>query len=217
MPSSPQPIRVATPAHKAAAVRHLKRADPVMARIIAAVGPCRYAARVDATPFEFIIRAIIYQQLSTRAAATIHARFSALFSGKPEAGAVMALGDATIRGAGISPQKLRYLRDLCAHVQADALPLDRLESMTDDEVAAALTMVKGIGRWSAQIFLMFRLGRLDVLPELDLGIRKAVQRAYRTRALPSPERVMKIGRPWSPYGTIAAWYLWRSLDGPAAV
>jgi DNA-3-methyladenine glycosylase II len=117
-----------------------------------------------------------------------------------------------MREAGLSRQKIAYLRDLAAHVDGGTLPLDEIESMTDDEVIKHLVQVKGIGRWTAQMFLMFRLGRPDVLPELDLGIQNAIQRAYRLRKRPLPERVRRIGSKWSPHSTIACWYLWRSLD-----
>jgi DNA-3-methyladenine glycosylase II len=109
---------------------------------------------------------------------------------------------------------VRYVKDLAAHVRDDLLPLGGVETMEDDEVIAALTRVKGIGIWSAQMFLIFRLGRADVLPVLDLGIRKGVQRAYGLRRLPAPGYVQRVGKRWSPYSTIASWYLWRLLDQP---
>ena len=113
---------------------------------------------------------------------------------------------------GLSPQKLRYIRDLCARVLDGSLPLDHIETLTDDEVIAALTAVKGIGRWTAEMFLIFRLHRPDVLPVGDLGIVNAVRRAYRLRKAPTPARLTKIGEPWRPYRSIACWYLWASLD-----
>lgn len=198
------------------AVTHLKRADPVMARIIARVGPCRFGPVRAGSHFYHIARSIVYQQLSGKAAGTIHARFVALYDGpEPAPGAVAATADAALRAAGLSRQKAAYLKDLAAKVEAGALPLDRIETLPDDEVIAALTRVKGIGTWSAQMFLMFRLGRPDVLPVLDLGIRKAVRAAYGLRSLPSEQRLRRIGRPWSPHATVASWYLWRSIDGAA--
>ena len=115
----------------------------------------------------------------------------------------------------MSRQKAAYIRDLAGHVHRGDLPLENIASLTDAEITAALTKVKGIGKWSAQMFLMFRLGRPDVLPDLDLGIQKAIKLAYGLRSLPKPKRVLKIGKPWSPYSTVASWYLWRSIDGPA--
>jgi len=198
------------------ALLHLRRADPVMERVIRHVGPCRFGPRTDHTHFYHLCRAIVYQQLSTKAAATIHARFIELFdTPAPPPGAVAAMSAARLRGAGLSKQKAAYITDLAHKVDSGALPLDSLETLDDAAVIAALTQVKGIGVWSAQMFLMFRLGRPDVLPVLDLGIRKAVMLAYGMRRMPSPERVKKVGRPWSPHATMASWYLWRSIDGPA--
>lgn len=200
-----------------AAVRHLKRADPVMARIITQVGPCRFGRQTDHSHFHHLTRAIVYQQLSGKAAATIHRRYLELFGGRsPEAEDVLAQAESALRACGLSTQKTRYVRDLAAHVRDATLPLDRVHAMPDDEVIAALTQVKGIGRWSAQMFLMFRLGRPDVLPDGDLGIQNAIRRAWALRTAPTPKRVRKIGAPWSPWATIASWYLWRSIDGPAA-
>jgi DNA-3-methyladenine glycosylase II len=199
------------------AVLHLKRADPVMASIVTRVGPCRFRVADAGSHFQAVARSIIYQQLSGKAAGTIHARFLALFDAQgPSADALHALPDAAIQATGVSRQKLGYLRDLAARVQAGALPIETLHTLPDDEVAGHLTQVRGVGRWTAQMFLMFRLGRLDVLPELDLGIRKAIQRGYRLRALPDPRRVHRIGAPWAPYRTIASWYLWKSIDGDAS-
>lgn len=198
------------------AIQHLKRADPVMARVIAQVGPCRFAPVTDHTHFHHLSRAIVYQQLSTKAAATIHRRFVELFPTQPPHPRDVAVAeDAPLRAAGLSRQKAAYIRDLAAKVHDGSLPLDRIASLPDDEVIAALTQVKGIGKWSAQMFLMFRLGRPDVLPDLDLGIQKAIKLAYGLRSMPKPKRVLRIGKSWSPYATVASWYLWRSIDGPA--
>jgi DNA-3-methyladenine glycosylase II len=195
------------------ALNHLRKVDPVMARVIKAVGPCRFAARDDHSHFHHIARAIVYQQLSTGAATTIHGRFVALFDSEtPAPHEVAAMDDARMRGAGLSRQKASYIKDLAAKVDAGELPLDRVEQMSDAEIIASLTKVKGIGVWSAQMFLMFRLGRPDVLPALDLGIQKGVQRAYGLRKHPTPKRVLEIGKKWTPYSTIASWYLWRSLE-----
>jgi len=195
------------------AINHLKRADPVMAGVIAKVGPCRFGPITDHTHFHHLSRAIVYQQLSTKAAATIHGRFVALFpTNPPHPRDVAAAKDERLRAAGLSRQKASYIRDLASKVHDGSLPLDRIARLPDDEVIAALTQVKGIGKWSAQMFLMFRLGRPDVLPDLDLGIQKAIKLAYGLRSMPKPKRVLRIGKPWSPYSTVASWYLWRSLD-----
>lgn len=193
------------------AVRHLRLADPVLAEVIRRVGPCRFEPRNSGTHFEALARAIVYQQLSGSAAGTIHARVAEALGGiTPEA--VLGTPDAPLRAAGLSRQKIAYLRDLSGRVHGGELDLRRIHELPDDDVIAAVCAVKGIGRWTAHMFLMFRLGRLDVLPELDLGVRKAVQREYRMRKLPSTERLTKLGSRWAPYRTIAAWYLWRSLE-----
>jgi DNA-3-methyladenine glycosylase II len=204
-----------TPALRKKAVAHLRK-DPVMARLIADVGPLRYEVKNFGTHFDALCRSIIYQQLSTKAAGTIHGRFLALFpEGMPSPDALLLLPEETLRGVGLSRQKLSYLRDLAAKVHGNELPLDHLDELPDQEVIDYLVQVKGIGVWTAQMFLMFRLGRLDVLPDLDLGIRNAIKKAYRVRGAPDAKRIHKIGGPWRPYASIACWYLWRSLDGPA--
>ena len=195
------------------ALNHLTRVDPVMARVIKAVGPCRFGPVTDHSHFYHIARAIVFQQLSGLAARTIHTRFVALFDTQPPAPADVArMDDARLRGAGLSRQKASYIKDLARRVHEGSLQLDRVHAMSDADIIASLTAVKGIGVWSAQMFLMFRLGRPDVLPVLDLGIRKGVQRAYGLRKLPDAKRVLKIGRAWSPYSSIASWYLWRCLE-----
>lgn len=194
-------------------VRHLKRADPVLCRVIEAVGPCRYEARSEGSHFDAIVRSIVYQQLSGKAAATIHGRVLALFGGSaPTPEELARTSDETLRAAGLSRQKLSYLKSLAAHVLDGTLPLHTLDALPDDEVLERLVQVKGIGRWTAQMFLMFRLGRLDVLPDSDLGIQKGIQLAYGLRELPTPKKVLAVGARWAPYRTVACWYLWRSLD-----
>lgn len=195
------------------AVSHLRRADPVMAGIIERVGPCRFRVSDGGTHFDAITRSIVYQQLSGSAAATIYSRLMALYDGAaPEPALLLAMSDDILRGAGLSRQKISYLRDLAERVQSGEVPLETIHELDDDAVIDALTRIKGVGRWTAQMFLMFRLGRPDVLPELDLGVRKAIQVAYRTRGLPTTERVHRIGKCWAPYRTIASWYLWASID-----
>jgi 3-methyladenine DNA glycosylase/8-oxoguanine DNA glycosylase len=196
-----------------AAVRHLKRVDPVLARVIEAVGPCRLESRREGTHFQALVRSIVFQQLSGKAASTILARFNALYpDNTPTPGAVLSTSDADLRAVGLSRQKISYMRDLASKVASGELPLDVVESMDDDDLIAHLVQVKGIGRWTAQMFLMFRLDRRDVLPELDLGIQNAIKRAYRKRKRPTPKDVRKIGAKWSPHCSVASWYLWRSLE-----
>jgi 3-methyladenine DNA glycosylase/8-oxoguanine DNA glycosylase len=200
------------------AIAHLKKVDPVLGRVIDQVG--RYKGWPDSqgSHFDAIARSIVFQQLSGKAAGTIHGRFQGLYGGRtPLPAELVETSDEKLRGIGLSRQKSAYLKDLAARVVAGELPVDTLHELTDDEIIVALTQVKGIGRWTAQMFLMFRLGRPDVLPDLDLGIQKGIQRAYKLRKLPAPERVLKIGAKWAPYRTIASWYLWRLLDTPTPV
>jgi len=196
-----------------ASVRALKRIDPILARLIETVGPCRLETREEGTHFHALARSIVFQQLSGKAAGTIFGRFVALYEdASPTPQDVLASDDAQLRGVGLSRQKVTYLRDLAGKVAGSALPLDSIHEMSDDAVIEHLVQVKGIGRWTAQMLLMFRLGRTDVLPELDLGIQTAIQRAYRMRKRPTPKQVRRVGAKWSPHSTVACWYLWRSLD-----
>jgi DNA-3-methyladenine glycosylase II len=206
--------RTISPALLKRAEAHLATADPVMAGIIAGVGRCGLARSRRADPFTAIVEAIVWQQLSTRAAATIYTRFLGLFPSDrpPSPAAVLAVEQLALRGAGLSRAKVLYLRDLAARVIDGSLPLDSLDALSDDEVIEALIQVKGIGRWSAEMFLMFRLQRPDVLPTGDLGIVKAIQRNYRLRRTPTPDRMLRIAEPWRPYRSVAAWYLWASSD-----
>ncbi|HEX5831102.1 MAG TPA: hypothetical protein VFY16_08985 [Gemmatimonadaceae bacterium] len=195
------------------AVAHLKRADPVLHRVITHVGPCRFVTRAEGTHFDALVRSIVYQQLAGKAAATIHGRLLDLWRGKsPTPAQLLRVSDERLRAAGISRQKIGYLRDLAAHVHGGRLPLDDVDERSDDEILQDLVRVKGIGRWTAQMFLMFRLGRLDVLPELDLGVQKGIQLAYGLRALPAPKQVQRIGAGWAPYRSVASWYMWRVVD-----
>jgi len=196
----------------AKASRLLARRDPVLRDLMRRYGPCGLADSQHTDPFRALVRAIISQQLSTQAAATIARRFEGLFDGTPTPACVNAAPDHQLRGVGLSGQKLRYMRDLCARIEGGLLPLAALDRMDDEEVITVLTEVKGIGRWTAEMFLMFRLHRPDVLPVDDLGIVKAVQRAYRMRTLPTPKRLTRLGEEWRPYRSVACWYLWRSLE-----
>jgi DNA-3-methyladenine glycosylase II len=201
-----------TPEDYARARRLLLRRDPILAALIRKHGACGLAAAQRADHFTALIRAITGQQLSTKAAATIFARLVALMPAGVTPLALSSLLDEQLRSVGMSRQKVGYFRDLCEKVQSGVLPLDSLDTMTDEEVIAALTAVKGIGRWSAEMFLMFRLHRPDVLPVDDLGIVNAVKSVYRLRKKPTADRIRKIGESWRPYRSVASWYLWRSLD-----
>ena len=194
-------------------VAYLKRADAPLAAVIERVGVCRFAPRAEGTHFEAVARAIIYQQLSGKAAGTIHSRFHDLYGGRaPEPDEVLGTTDQALRAAGLSRQKVGYLRDLAARVSTGDVPLRTIEALDDVAIVDALTRVKGVGRWTAQIFLMFRLGRPDVLPELDLGVQKGIQLAYGYASRPKPAEVSRLGERWAPWRTVAAWYFWRSLD-----
>jgi DNA-3-methyladenine glycosylase II len=196
----------------ARARRLLSRRDPVIRDLMRRYGACGLAHAQHTDPFRALIHSIISQQLSTRAAATIESRFRALFGGVPTPSQVAATPEAQLRAVGLSGQKVKYVRDLCRRVEDGSLPLTTFDAMSDDEVIAALTQVKGIGRWTAEMFLMFRLHRPDVLPVDDLGIVKAVRQAYGLRTLPSAKRLMSLGESWRPYRSVACWYLWASLD-----
>lgn len=211
---TPSPVPAAlTPEGYARARRLLMRRDPVLGAVIKRIGPCGMAERQRRDHLSALVGAIVSQQLSTKAAATIFARFLALFPGDriPSAEAIERVDDATLRSVGLSGQKVGYLRDLCARIADRRLQLDELEWLPDELVIERLVSVKGFGRWTAEMFLMFRLHRPDVLPVGDLGIIKAVQKTYNLRKQPDPARILKIGEAWRPYRSVACWYLWQSL------
>lgn len=197
------------------AVTHLRKVDPVLATVIDKVGTYKGWPVSNGTHFDAVCRSIVFQQLSGKAADTIHGRFQGLYGGRtPQPEELATTSDEQLRAVGLSRQKSAYLKDLGARVASGELPIETLHELTDPEIITALTQVKGIGRWTAQMFMMFRLGRPDVLPDLDLGVQKAIQKAYRLRKLPTPEKVLRIGAKWAPYRTVASWYLWRLLDTP---
>ena len=196
------------------ALNHLRHSDPILAAIIDRVGPCRITYK-DPT-FESLVRSIVYQQLSGKAASTIYGRV------------VEAVGPITperlthrtpedLRPLGLSGQKAKYILDLAEKTRSGVVRFQDLPALDDQAVIAHLTQVKGVGVWTAQMFLMFALRRLDVLPTGDLGIRNAVHRAYKLKEAPKPEKLEQVARKWRPYATVASWYLWRSLDGDAAL
>ncbi len=196
------------------ALNHLKRSDPVLAAIIERVGEFRM--EYDEPSFDTLARAIIYQQLSGKAAATIVKRVVTACGGKLRPERVLALHPNKLRACGLSRQKLRYLRDLARHSRDGKLDFSALPRMEDAEIIATLTRVKGVGVWTAQMFLMFALRRQNVLPTGDLGVQNAIRRAYGKRKV-TPRHVERIGRPWHPYCSVATWYLWRSVSGDARI
>jgi 3-methyladenine DNA glycosylase/8-oxoguanine DNA glycosylase len=198
-----------------AAVRHLKQSDPVMRRLIATVGACRIEDECSTNQFGTLVDAIIYQQLSYKAAQTISRRFQQLYGANgrgrlPRPEEILRTPARKLRSVGLSRQKLGYMRDLAAKAADGTLHLRRFSRMTDDEVIANATLVKGIGRWTAEMFLIFCLRRPDVLPVDDLGIQHAFKHAYGLRKLPSEGWMRRTAEPWRPWRTIASWYLWRA-------
>jgi DNA-3-methyladenine glycosylase II len=209
------------------AITHLKKSDPILARVIARIGTCRLDRR-PAT-FEAMARAIVFQQLAGAAARTIYQRLQnaceqavggqdtprSLYGGfgiTPES--VLALSEDQMRACGLSRQKLSYIRDLAAKTISREVDFAGLPDMSDDDVIAHLTRVKGVGPWSAQMFLIFALGRLDVMPTADLGINMAIRRLYGKRKIPKAKQILKFAEKWKPYRSLACWYLWRSVDQP---
>jgi DNA-3-methyladenine glycosylase II len=189
---------------------HLRGADPVLARVIDAVGPIEIALRRER--FQALGRAIIFQQLAGAAARTIYERFVGLFPGRrfPTPRQVIDASSEDLRRVGLSRQKSLYLKDLAAHVDNGTLNFHRFVKMDDEEIILDLTRVHGIGRWTAEMFLMFNLGRPDVLPVDDLGVRNAARRLYRMRKMPDAKRLRALAERWRPYRSAASWYLWRS-------
>ena len=209
---SPQPSAL-SPAGYQKARRYLMRRDPILGAAIKSIGACGMAERQRKDHLSALVRAIVSQQLATQAAATIFGRFVALLPDHhiPDAAAIAAHSDAVLRSVGLSGQKVGYLRDLSARIVDGRLNLDELDALPDEEVIERLVAVKGFGRWTAEMFLMFRLHRPDVLPGGDLGIVVAIQRLYRLRKRPDARRVLKIGEAWRPYRSVASWYLWQTL------
>ena len=193
--------------------RLLMRRDPILGVAIKRIGPCLMADRQRKDHLSALVGAIVSQQLSTKAAATIFGRFVALFPDGhiPGAEAIAEQSDAALRGVGLSGQKVSYLRDLSGRIADGRLRLEELEELSDEQVIERLTSVKGFGRWTAEMFLMFRLHRPDVLPAGDLGIVNAIQRLYRLRKRPDPKRILRMGEAWRPYRSVASWYLWQTL------
>lgn len=202
------------------AVRYLSKTDPVMARLIAQVGPCTLSPRPD--PFLTLVGAIFSQQLSTKGAMTLLGKFRDRFPKRAPTprrvlsalnGSPRAWDDAVIRACGISRQKRQYLIDLCQRLLDKRLDLKKLQHMEDEAVIETLSAVRGIGVWTSQMYLMFTLCRPDVLPVADLGIQESAKRHYSLATRPTAKRLTKIAEPWRPWRTVACWYLWRGLEG----
>lgn len=187
------------------------RSDPVLRALAKKYGPVQW--REPKRPFHALVVAIIHQQITGTAAASIMKRFRALYGGQmPTAKALAATPIDKLRTAGVSPQKARYLHDLATHFSSGALRERALVSMTNDDIIAQLTQVKGVGVWTVHMFLLFTLRRSDILPTLDLGIKKGFQVAYGLRALPTHAQMERIARPWRAHASLASWYLWRAAD-----
>jgi DNA-3-methyladenine glycosylase II len=199
-----------TPAIYGTARRHLGRRDPHLKQLMATIGPCRL--KPDAgDPFALLVRSIVAQMISTKAAAAVLARVREAMGekGLTPAG-VRALSEADLRAAGLSGAKVRSLRSLADRAVSGELPLDRLEKLTDEEISSHLLPVPGIGTWTVEMFLIFGLGRLDVLPVGDLGVRAGARDLYSLEKLPTAAELFALAEPWRPYRTVASWYLWRS-------
>jgi len=198
------------------AIVHLKKSDPILSSVIERVGPFRMQFREP--EFETLVRSIVYQQLSGKVAAVIFGRLADLVpQGRLTPAAILKLRPQQMRRAGLSGQKTAYIRDLAKKTAAGVVDFGGILSLGDDEVIETLTQVKGIGVWTAHMFLMFALRRPNILPTGDLGIRMAIRKAYELEELPRHEEMVRIAERWQPYRSVAAWYLWRSLDGGAEV
>ncbi len=199
-----------SPADFIKAQRHLARRDPVLRQLIRQVGPC--TLRHDADGFQVLVRAIIAQQISTKAARAIAGRLRESMGRRGICPAAIARAtDDKLRAAGLSAGKMRALRDLAAHYRRGALDFDELVALPDEEVITRLLPVHGIGRWTAEMFLIFSLGRMDVLPVADYGLRSGVQKHYELPSLPTRDELLLRATPWQPYRSIATWFIWRSL------
>jgi DNA-3-methyladenine glycosylase II len=216
-PGEPDLTEYEAPDHTVA-VAHLRAADPVMRGIVDQVGPCLLGSRTDRggpahDHYGALVRAIVGQQISTSAARAIYGRLTARYGGRTPTPAELTEDDPEeLRlAAGMSRSKVGFLRDLAQRIESGALVLEDLDGLPDGEVSEKLTEVKGIGQWTADMFLIFHLGRPDVLPTGDLGLRRAAMTQYRLRKLPEPPRFTALARPWRPWRSIASWYLWASL------
>jgi DNA-3-methyladenine glycosylase II len=192
------------------AINHLKKSDPILAAIIDQVGTCRM--EFGEPTFHSLAEAILYQQLNGKAAVTIFKRFTDLAGDPLTPAGILKLTDTQMRGVGLSKQKTSYLRDLSEKTKAGLVDFERLSELSEAEVIEHLTQVKGVGVWTAHMFLMFTLRRPDILPTGDYGVQAAIKKHYKKRKWPKPAIMEKIAKPWAPYRSIACWYLWKSLD-----
>jgi len=199
----------------AKAIRHLKKVDPDLARVIRRIGPCTLTPDKSRTVYASLVRSIVYQQLTGRVAGIIFGRLLDLFPGKkfPAPESILALSVDTLRSVGLSNQKTQYIRNI-AQAAIDGIVPDsrKANRMSDDELVQQLTTIKGVGRWTVEMLLIFRLGRPDVLPATDYGVQKGFALAKRLPDLPKPKELLAAGACWGPYRTAAAWYLWRTAD-----
>lgn len=194
-----------------AAIRHLNTVDPIMKNLIRQAGP--FTLKLDRNRFGMLVRSILSQQISTAAARSIRLRLNALIEPMPlSAEAIVSLTDEQLRSAGLSRQKASYLKDLSERVLDQRLRLERIGRLSDDDAINELVQVKGIGRWTAQMFLIFSLGRLDVFPHDDLGVRSSIKELYELEELPNKQQSHEIAAMWKPYSSIATWYCWRLID-----
>ncbi len=196
------------------AVKHLKTADPVLGSLIDRVGPCKIQYREPV--FQTLVRSIVYQQLHGKAALTIYTRLAEAAKTNPlTPESILKLRPARMRAVGLSAQKLTYIRELARMTRDGHIDFDLFPNLDDAQVVEHLTRVKGVGVWTAHMFLIFALRRPDVLPTGDLGVRAGMKKIYGLAELPKPEEMERIASGWRPYCSVASWYLWRSLDGPA--
>jgi len=196
-----------------AATAELADRDPVIAKLVGIAGPAKLkrVGKERRDHFGALARSIAYQQLAGKAAAAIHGRFEALFDGHPTPEGVLAMPEESLRGAGLSAAKTASILDLATKIESGDVPLDGIEKLTDEEIIERLSSVHGIGRWTAEMFLMFQLGRLDVWPVDDLGVRAGYAAAYRLKDMPKPKELAAFGEPYRPYRSIAAWYMWQAI------
>ena len=195
------------------AIHHLRTSDPVLSAIIEQVG--EYGIQFRPADFETLVKSIVFQQLSGRVANVIFGRLSAAVKGVVTPESVLKLRPSRMRSLGLSTQKVAYIRDLARHTRSGKVVFEDLAALADDEVIQRLTEVKGIGVWTAHMFLMFALQRTDILPTGDLGLRNAIRKAYHLEALPTSEEMERMAGRWRPYCTVASWYLWSSLESDA--
>ena len=197
------------------AIEHLSRADRVMAKLIERIGPCGWKPRRHHSPFQALVRSVAYQQLNGTAAATIFGRVRALYPGKrfPTPEDLLATPDEKLRGAGLSRAKVAAIKDIAAKTLTGVVPTSRkIARMENDAIISQLTTIRGVGPWTVEMLLIFKLGRMDILPVTDYGVRKGFALTYKLKDLPTAVELLAHGEKWRPYRSIAAWYLWRSLD-----